>query len=382
MTPASAGAEAPRSEDLFRGGFEHSPIGMVLTTPEGVIEQANLAFTRMLGYEQPDDLAGSTFAAVTHADDLAEMIGVAVAIGGEVSPGPTEQRFTGRDGRVLDVLLASSVVRDGDGRPVALFTQVEDITERRRAEDRIRELNATLEQRVLQRTSELQAANHELEAFAYSLAHDLRAPLRAIDGFGAALHRRCGEALGEDGRALLDRMRTASSRMGDLIDSMLLLSELTRRELTFTRIDLTAIARGIADELRAASPGRQVEFLLQEGLDAFADAGLVRILLGNLLENAWKFTEHREQATVSFARASAGVFAVSDNGAGFNMEFADLLFKPFARLHREDEFPGNGVGLTTAERIALRHGGVLWGEGQPGAGATFYFTLDPADEED
>jgi PAS domain S-box-containing protein len=366
-------------DELFRGGFEQSPIGMALITPDGQIERANPALARMLGYEDPEALAGEPFDSLSHPDHLWGRIG---GDEGEGADGVIEQRYVGRDGRILHVRVASNVVRDEDGKPVALLTQVEDITERRRAERQSRELKATLEQRVSQRAAELQAANHELEAFAYSLAHDLRAPLRAIDGFGAALARRHGDALDDDGRELLHRMRSASARMGDLIDSMLLLSELTRRELSYTRIDLSAMARQIATELASSDPSRDVVVTIEDGLEAYGDASLVRILAASLIDNAWKFTQHREHAEIEVARVGEGVFAVTDNGAGFNMEFADLLFKPFARLHREDEFPGTGVGLTTAERIALRHGGVLWGDGRPGVGATFYFTLDPAGEED
>ena len=243
----------------------------------------------------------------------------------------------------------------------------------------VEELNATLEQRVQQQTSELQAANHELEAFAYSLAHDLRAPLRAIGGFGARLERRHGDQLGDGGLELLARIRAASGRMGDLIDAMLLLSEVTRRQLTFVPIDLAEIAHEVADELQAEDENRRVQFEIQEGLFVLGDEQLLRILMRNLLENAWKFTAHRDDARIDVKRADRGVFAISDNGAGFNMDFADLLFKPFSRLHREDEFPGTGIGLTTAERIALRHGGAVWGWGEPDAGATFYIKLDSLD---
>ena len=247
-------------------------------------------------------------------------------------------------------------------------------------QQQVHELNATLEQRVQQRTSELEAANHELEAFAYSLAHDLRAPLRAIAGFGATLERRHGEELGDDGRQLLSRIRRATGRMGDLIDAMLVLSEVTRRQLSFELVDLGEIAGEVADELRAEDETRSVQFEIREGLYVLGDEQLLRVLMRNLLENSWKFTEHRGDARITVTRADRGVFAIGDNGAGFNMDFADLLFKPFARLHREDEFPGTGIGLTTAERIALRHGGALWGEGAPGDGATFFLKLDALGE--
>ena len=168
--------------------------------------------------------------------------------------------------------------------------------------------------------------------------------------------------------------------MGEEIDAMLLLSDLTRRELSVTSVDLSAVAREISEELRALDPAREVEFVIGDGLETVDDRRLVRVLMRNLLENAWRFTGPREHARIEVMGAGAGVFAVRDNGVGFNMDFAGLLFKPFARLHREDEFPGLGVGLTTVERIVRRHGGAVWGEGRPGEGATFYFTLEPPSE--
>jgi light-regulated signal transduction histidine kinase (bacteriophytochrome) len=170
--------------------------------------------------------------------------------------------------------------------------------------------------------------------------------------------------------------------MGEEIDAMLLLSDLTRRELSVTSVDLSARARQISEELRARDPAREVEFVIGDGLETEGDRRLVRVLMRNLLENAWRFTGPREHARIDVMRAGAGVFAVRDkgNGVGFTMEFAGLLFKPFARLHREDEFPGLGVGLTTVERIVRRHGGAVWGEGRLGEGASFYFTLEPPTE--
>ena len=291
-----------------------------------------------------------------------------------------ERRYIRKDGATVYALFGSSVVRDADGQPSVLFSQVEDITERKLAEAEVRRLNAELERRVLQRTAELKAANQELEGFAYSLAHDLRAPIRAINGFGAALSESHGDQLGDQGRETLDRIRRASAKMGEEIDAMLLLSDLTRRELSLTSVDLSAVAREISEELRALDPARGVEFVIGDGLETVGDERLVRVLMRNLLENAWRFTGPREHARIEVMRAGAGVFAVADNGVGFDMDFAGLLFKPFARLHREDEFPGLGVGLTTVERIVRRHGGAVWGEGRPGEGATFYFKLEPPTE--
>ena len=194
-------------------------------------------------------------------------------------------------------------------------------------QEEIRRLNSQLEDRVqertedlLQRTAELRAANQELEGFAYSLAHDLRAPIRAINGFGAALSQNHGGELGDQGRETLDRIRRASTRMGELIDAMLLLFELTRRALSITSVDLSAVSREISEELRALDPARGVEFVIADGLETAGDERLVRVLMRNLLENAWKFTSTREHARIEVMRAGAGVFAVRDNGVGFKMD--------------------------------------------------------------
>ena len=364
------------SEERFRRGFENSPIGMALTGLDGRLVEVNATFARMLGYDDPAELAGQSFANIVHPDELAsgrETIKRIIEKGSYHG----ERRYIRRDGTVVYALYGATLVRDADGRPSVLFGQVQDITERKLAEAEVHRLNAELERRVRQGTAELKAANQELEGFAYSLAHDLRAPIRAINGFGAALSQSHGEELGLQGRETLDRIRRASAKMGELIDAMLLLSELTRRELSLTSVDLSAVAREISDELCALDPARGVEFVIEDGLETVGDQRLVRVLMRNLLENACRFTSPREHARIEVMRAGAGMFAVADDGVGFNMDFAGLLFEPFARLHREDEFPGIGVGLTTVERIVRRHGGAVWGEGRPGEGATFYFKLEP-----
>ena len=239
----------------------------------------------------------------------------------------------------------------------------------------------SLEERVARRTSQLELANRELESFAYSVSHDLRAPLRAIDGFARAVLEDHGERLPPEGRAYLERVCHAAERMGRLIDDLLALSRVTRREMHRRRVDLSALARAIADELAAAEPGREVDVRIAPGLTAEADPGLVRLLLENLLRNAWKYTRPRGRAMVEFGaeRGAAGVtvFFVRDNGVGFDMRHAGRLFQPFQRLHRDDEFEGTGVGLATALRVVRRHGGRIWAEAEPGRGAVFRFTLEP-----
>ncbi|HZI15903.1 MAG TPA: CHASE3 domain-containing protein [Myxococcus sp.] len=243
----------------------------------------------------------------------------------------------------------------------------------------LRASEARLEARVLQRTRELTAANHELESFSYSVSHDLRAPLRAVDGFSQALQDDEGERISEEGQEYLKRLRAAAARMGQLIDDLLQLSRVTRTELRREPVDLSALARQVADELQRGEPGRDVTFDIAPDLKTQGDARLLRTALENLLGNAWKFTSKRSGARIEFfaeSRDGETHYCVRDNGAGFDMAYASKLFTPFQRLHRPAEFPGTGIGLATVQRIIRRHGGDIVAEGMPEAGATFRFTLE------
>ena len=228
---------------------------------------------------------------------------------------------------------------------------------------------------------QLAAVNQELEAFAYSVSHDLRAPLRAIEGFGQALLEDCLEQLDAQGRDYLQRVCGEARRMAQLIDDLLLLSRVTRAELHLEPVDLSALAADIVARLRQAEPERQVDIEIEPDLRATGDARLLGQALDNLLGNAWKFTGRRDRARIRFGRQDEA-FAVQDNGAGFDMRYADKLFTPFQRLHAMDEFPGTGVGLSTVQRIVARHGGRLWCKGELDAGASFYFTLGGGEEDD
>lgn len=235
-----------------------------------------------------------------------------------------------------------------------------------------------LEQRVAERTVELQTAVHELESFSYSVAHDLRAPARNLHGLCNVLLEDHGSSLDPEGIRLLQRIARASRNMGDLIDDLLNLARVSRHEMHIAPVDLSTMAREIADELSKNAEGREVHFVIADGLSLQGDAGLFRIVMENLLENAWKFTGSTEKAVIEFGATSRDgkrVLYVRDNGAGFNMEYAGNLFVPFQRLHRVDEFQGTGIGLATVQRIIQRHGGIIWGEGEEGKGAVFYFSL-------
>lgn len=231
---------------------------------------------------------------------------------------------------------------------------------------------------------ELEATNRELEAFSYSVSHDLRAPLRSIDGFSQIMLEDYAEELDEEGKDYLGRVRAASQRMGRLIDDLLGLSRVTRGNMERKRVDLGSLATEVAEELREAKPERKVEFPVQKGLEVWGDPKLLRVALVNLIGNAWKFTEKEPEARIEFGRdedlswrGRVPVYYVRDNGAGFEMAYADKLFGAFQRLHGEDEFEGTGIGLATVQHVVHRHGGSIWAESQAGRGATFYFTLRP-----
>jgi len=250
---------------------------------------------------------------------------------------------------------------------------------RRREEREVRRLNAELEQRVAHRTGELQASNRELESFNYTVSHDLRAPLRAMDGFSEMLLQGYGGQLDLRGRHYLERIRAGAQRMGTMIDELLQLSRVSRAELHRERVDISALAREIAAGLQRSQPERAVQWAITDGLEVSADRELARIVLENLLSNAWKFTSTHERARIEFGAIDHNgclEMFVRDDGAGFDMQHAEQLFKAFRRLHREDEFPGVGIGLASAHRIITHHGGHMRADGAVGRGATFTFTLE------
>jgi PAS domain S-box-containing protein len=312
-----------------------------------------------------------------HPEDR-ELVRQALARGIEIkSDYEVEFRFLPRSRPPGWMLGRGRAYYDAAGKPLRQAGVAIDITARKLAELEISRLNAELEQRVQERTAQLEATNQELEAFAYSVSHDLRAPLRSMRGFSEVLLESHADQLDAQGQVLLRRACESSNRMSRLIDDLLKLSRVGRCELRWEPVNLTALAEGIVAELRKSEPERAVEVVIGANLLAEGDAHLLSLVLDNLLGNAWKFTGQRIDARIEFGFTAEPepAFFVRDNGVGFDMKYADKLFGVFQRLHSVDEFPGTGIGLATVQRIIKRHRGRVWATGIVNQGAGFYFTL-------
>jgi PAS domain S-box-containing protein len=344
---------------------------------DGTIVSWNRGAERLYGY-QAQEVIGRSVSLLLPPDRPDELPAILERIGlGETVEHYETQRMR-KDGTLVEVSLAISPFKDTAGGIIGASSIARDITHRKQAEDQIKELNATLERRVAERTTELVAANRELETFSYSVAHDLRAPLRGIDGFSLALVEDYGPKLDAEAQKYLGRIRAAAVRMGQLIDDLLGLSRISRTELHQEKVDVSALAQVLASDLQKSEPERPAEFVIPSGLEAEGDPRLLRVVLENLLGNAWKFSAGQQPTRIELGLSDSDgrkAYFVRDNGAGFDMAYAGKLFVPFQRLHGGAEFPGTGIGLATVHRIVRKHGGEVWAEGAVGQGATVYFTL-------
>ena len=403
------------SEQRYRTMFEEAPEGVWIIGADERTVEVNQRLCDLLGYSRGEMQGRTPF---DFADEENRNIFEVQKNRRETAEKRNyEISLRHRDGHNIPIHFSASNLRREDGSLLAVLAFVSDISERKAHEQERQRLHAELEQRVIERTHALLTANRELEAFSYSVSHDLRAPLRAINGFSHALEEEYDRLLDENGRHYLARVRAGSERMAELIDHMLELSQLSRREMNIDQTDLSAIAGEIAAELHAGEPARRVEWVIAPGMRARGDAVLLGVVLLNLLGNAWKYSSRRSEARIEFgtgedsgpaagarpAGSTLGVpqggaangmerserssppspgrgpgrrcFFVRDNGAGFDMAHASKLFGAFQRLHSPADYPGNGIGLATVARIIHRHGGDVWAEGRPEEGATFWFSL-------
>ncbi|MGZ4384975.1 MAG: sensor histidine kinase [Gaiellaceae bacterium] len=363
------------ANEQLRVLIDSSPLAVAVIDPDGTVRLWNRAAEDTFGWSA-QEVIGEPYPVIEESGLEQFAFDLRLVTGGSMLSGARRRRR--KDGSSIWVHSARAPLRGLDGEISGVIAVSVDISERVRAEETIRRLNLELEQRVEERTSELTEANRELEAFAYSVSHDLRAPLRAIDGFGKALLEDYGESLDSTAGDYIDRMRAASQRMGELIDDLLGLSRVTRAELHRGTVDLSTQARAVIEELRQADPEREVEVSIQAGLQGTGDPDLLRVVLTNLIGNGWKFTRTTEHGRIEVGADGEGadrIFWVRDNGVGFDPVYAERLFAPFQRLHSQREFPGSGIGLATVSRIIRRHGGRIWADGRLGEGATFFFTL-------
>ncbi len=363
-----------KSEYNFRTIFEESTDGILLVDEASNPIEVNTKLCTLLGYNKEEIMALNATEFI-HPEDFKEIPHEANFQ--KLKAGKTvysKYRLQKKDGNIIFTELNTKMLEDG-----RFLNIVRDITERKQAEEEIKQLNEELEARIQERTKELEAANKELESFSYSVSHDLRAPLRSMDGFSQALLEEYNDKLDTRGTDYLNRIRKAAQNMAQLIDDILNLSKVTRASMNPGRVNLSAIVESILNILKENDPERKTACTITASLMDKADPKLIQILLQNLLENAWKFTSKNAVTRIELGmidHEGQKTYYIRDNGAGFNMEYVNKLFVPFQRLHRDNEFTGSGIGLATVQRIINRHNGEIWAEGEVDKGATFYFTLN------
>ena len=368
--------------------FDYSGIGMALIHLDGNWLKVNRALCRMLGYSEAELLSTPFHDLTLEADRAASARHYAELLSSGREQFQTELRYRHRLSRIVWVSLTVSVVRDDEGKPAHLVAHVQDITRNKQAEEEIVQLNARLEERVRERSGQLQIATRELTDFSYSMAHDLRQPLSSIMGFSDLLTRELGKQLGERGEHCLARIRAGVQQIGESTDALLLLVRLSTLQLRWEKVDLSHMAQGLVARRARLEPRRVAKVQIRQGLEVMGDPQLLSVVLDNLISNAWKFSSKMDQTVIeigsepgepdSSGEISEPVYFVRDQGAGFDMAYIDKLFGNFQRLHSPSEFEGTGIGLASAQRIIMRHGGRIWARSEPGKGATFYFTLGNA----
>ncbi len=366
------------TRDYLENLLNYANAPIIVWDPANKIIRFNHAFERLTGYSSTE-VIGQTLELLFPATSREELlIKITNTLKGEHWES-VEIPILQKNGQTRMVLWNSANTYAEDGKTLqSTIAQGVDITERKKAEQKVRQLNQQLDQRVKDRTAQLAAANEELEAFAYSVSHDLRAPLRAMDGFSNALKTSYPEKLDEQGQHYLTRIQAASHEMGQLIEDLLNLSRVTRSELKQQAIDLSGMARAITAGLKTQFPERDVVFEISDKMNISGDTNLFKIVLENLINNAFKFTSTRARAHIEVGteeQKGRQVYFVRDNGVGFDMAYTNKLFVPFQRLHAKQEFPGTGIGLVTVKRIITRHRGRIWAEAGVDQGATFYFTI-------
>lgn len=368
------------SESVKAAILEHALDSIVTMNELGMITDFNPAAEITFGWTR-EHVLGKTVADLLIPEENRE----AHKLGLKRYLSTNESRMIGRrievdalraDGTCFPIELSINSARNNAQTTFTAFLR--DISERRNAEEALARLNRDLELKIADRTHQLEAMNHELEAFSYSVSHDLRSPLRAIDGFSEALVEDCGTELSLQAKRYLERIQSATKRMSLLIDDLITLARVSKSEINIQQIDLSILVTEIIDELRERDPNRKVSLQLAQPLWAYADLKLMRVAFINLLQNAWKFTSKRETAWIRVGEIESHnerIFFVQDNGAGFDMTYASKLFAPFQRLHDSRDYEGTGIGLATIHRIITLHGGRVWAEAEPDKGAMFHFSL-------
>jgi PAS domain S-box-containing protein len=364
---------AEESQAQLAAIVESSDDAIIGKTLDGIIFSWNSGAEKLYGYS-PEEMKNHSISTLIPPNRPDEMPTILARIKHGENIEHYETIRIRKDGSIIYVSLTTSPIKDMAGNIIGVSTIARDVTERKRTEEEIKKLDQELKYQIMQ----LEAANKELEAFSYSVSHDLRAPLRAIDGFSRVMLEDYVDKLDDEGKRYLNIIRSNTQKMGQLIDDLLVFSRLGRQEIRTSGIDMGKLAKAVSEELKLAVPERKLKFTINTLIPAQGDQAMIRQVFINLLSNAVKFTKPKERALIEVNVRSVGdenVYTVKDNGVGFDMQYVNKLFGVFQRLHSSEEFEGTGVGLAIVQRIIHRHGGRVWAEGKVNEGATFYFTL-------